>query len=101
MTSAFRQALRQLAAAIKAERNGRHPYVVCQHGLTRQELGEEHFITALAERRGWVEEHRSASFSFDVLPCGTGREYMFESYYDAFLFKMRFGSRVVPQAEAR
>lgn len=99
MTHAFRQSLRQLAATLKAERDLRHPYVVEQRGLMWNVLGEERFRVELDERRRWVEQHRSASFALDVLGDGSGREYRFESHYDAFEFIMRFGTRVFPPAE--
>lgn len=101
MTNTFKEKLRQLAADLKAERDLRHPYVVDQRGLTRLALGEERFRAVLDERRRWIEDNRSASFAFDVLPDGGGREYRFESYCDAFLFMMHFDTRVFPPAEDR
>ena len=101
MTNTFRQSLRQLAAALKAERDLRHPFVVSQYGLTHCDLGEQQFRSELDERRRWIEQNRSAPFAFDALPNGTGREYRFESFYDAVHFMLRFGTRVVPRRETR
>jgi hypothetical protein len=101
MINTFREKLRQLAADLKVEKDLRHPYVVDQRGLTRLVLGDERFRAELDARRRWIEGIRSASFAFDVLPDGTGREYRFESYYDAFLFMMHFDTRVFPPAEDR
>jgi|ThiBioDrversion2_2_1062182.scaffolds.fasta_scaffold37917_2 hypothetical protein len=101
MTDAFKQSLRQLAADLKTQRDLRHPYVVKQNGMTRQTLGEDHFQAMNSERRLWIERNCSASVAYDQLPRGAGQKYLFESYYDAIGFKMRFGSRVVPEAEAR
>ncbi len=98
MTNAFRQSLRQLAADLNTERDLRHPHVVKQTGMTRLNLGEDQFHAMNAERRLWIMEHCSASVAYDQLPHGGGQRYLFESYYDAFQFKMRFGSRVLPQA---
>lgn len=95
MTNAFRQSLRQLAATLKAERDLRHPYAVKQKGMTRLNLGEEHFHAMNAERRLWIERNCSASVAYDQLPRGAGQKYLFESYYDAFHFRMRFGTRVM------
>lgn len=101
MTNAFVQSLCQLAADLKAERDLRHPYAVDQTGMTRLNLGEDHFQAMNSERRRWLRDNCSGSVAFDQLPQGAGQEYRFESFYDAFLFKFRFGSRVFPQTEDR
>lgn len=98
MTDAFRQSIRRNNAALSASKRLRHPYVVEQNGMTRLNLGEDHFHVMNSERRLWIMENCSASVAYDQLPSGAGQKYLFESYYDAFQFKMRFGSRVLPQA---
>ena len=98
MTDAFRQSIRRNNAALSASKRLRHPYVVAQNGMTRLNLGEDHFHAMNAERRLWIERNCSASVAYDQLPRGAGQKYLFESYYDAFQFKMRFGSRVLRQA---
>lgn len=101
MTNAFRQSLRQLAAELKVERDLRHPHAVNQTGMTRLNLGEDQFQIMNSERRLWIERNCSASVAHDQLPRGAGQKYLFESYYDALNFMMRFGTRVVPPALAR
>ena len=98
MTDAFRQSIRRNNAALSASKRLRHSYVVEQNGMTRLNLGEDHFHAMNAERRLWIMENCSASVAYDQLPSGAGQKYLFESYYDAFQFKMRFGSRVLRQA---
>jgi hypothetical protein len=68
--------------------------------MTRLNLGEDQFQAMNSERRLWIERNCSASVAYDQLPRGAGQKYLFESYYDAFQFKMRFGSQVFPRAEA-
>ncbi|ODT19812.1 MAG: hypothetical protein ABS35_20945 [Kaistia sp. SCN 65-12] len=101
MTPAFLQSLGQIAATFKANKLLQHPYVVKQQGMTRLTLGEDYFQSMNMERRLWLKENCSGSVAFDQLPQGAGQEYRFESFYDAFLFKFRFGSRVFPQTEDR
>lgn len=91
--------MRRLHAALSASKIVRHPYAVEQNGMTRLNLGEEHFYAMNAERRLWIEGNCGASVAYDQLPHGAGQRYLFESYYDSFHFKMRFGSRVLPRAQ--
>lgn len=93
MTNTFKEKLRQLAADLKAERDVRHPYAVKQKGMTRLFLGEDQFHAMNSERRLWIKQNCSASVAYDQLPRGAGQKYLFESYYDAFEFMMRFGTR--------
>lgn len=64
--------------------------------MSRLSLGEDQFHALNAERRLWIMENCSASVAYDQLPSGAGQSYLFESYYDAFQFKMRFGARASP-----
>ena len=64
--------------------------------MTRLNLGEDHFQAMNTERRRWLQDNCSGSVAFDQLPRGTGQEYRFGSYYDAFAFMTRFGTRVFP-----
>jgi hypothetical protein len=99
MTNAFVQSLCQLAADLKAERDLRHPYVVKQNGMTRLNLGEDHFQAMNSERRRWLRDNCSGSVAFDQLPLGAGQEYRFESLYDAVDFMMHFGTRLFPSPD--
>ena len=99
MTDAFRQSIRRNNAALSASKRLRHSYVVEQNGMTRLNLGEDHFHAMNAERRLWIMENCSASVAYDQLPSGAGQQYLFESYYDAFDFMMHFGIRVFPPAD--
>ena len=101
MTDAFRQSIRRNNAAISASKLLRHPHAVNQTGMTRLNLGEDHFHAMNSERRLWIMENCSASVAYDQLPSGAGQKYLFESYYDAFNFMMRFGTRASPPAVAR
>ena len=98
MTPTFTRSIRRIPAILSASKRLRHPYAVEQNGMTRLNLGEDHFHAMNAERRLWIIENCSASVAYDQLPGGAGQKYLFESYYDAFQFKMRFGSRVLRQA---
>ena len=101
MNSEFLDAVANRAADFTAERSLLHPYVIEQIGMTRLNLGEDHFHTMNTERRLWIIENCSASVAYDQLPRGAGQKYLFESYYDAFHFMQRFGRRVFPLTARR
>lgn len=101
MAPTFTRSMRRFHAALTANKLLRHSYAVEQNGMTRLNLGEEHFHAMNSERRLWIEQNCSASVAYDQLPRGAGQKYLFESYYDAFDFMMHFGTRVVRPAEAR
>ena len=101
MTPTFTRSNRRIRAAISADKRLRHPYVIKQSGMTRLNLGEDHFHAMNSERRLWIERNCSASVMYDQLPRGAGQRYLFESYYDAFGFMMQFGTRVVRPAVTR
>ena len=94
MTPAFLQSLGQIAATFKANKLLQHPYVVKQQGMTRLTLGEDYFQSMNMERRLWLKENCSGPWDFDQLPQGAGQKYLFADPDEAFLFKLRFGSRV-------
>ena len=96
MTPKFLNATAKIRANFAAANRLHHPYVVEQNGMTRLNLGEDHFHDMNSERRLWIEENCSAAVAYGHLPRGAGQEYRFASYYDAFDFKMRFGTRASP-----
>lgn len=98
MTPEFLNAIAKIRTDFTAAKRLKHPYVVEQNGMTRLALGEDQFHAMNAERRLWIEDNCSAAVTSDQLPRGAGQVYRFASYYDAFSFMMRFGTRVFPLA---
>ena len=99
MIPEFFDVIAKIRTDFTAAKRLKHPHVIEQKGMTRLFLGEDQFHTLNVERRLWIMENCSASVAYDQLPRGAGQKYLFESYYDAFQFKMRFGSRVLPRAQ--
>lgn len=98
MTPEFLNAIATFRADFTAANRLKNPYVVEQNGMARLTLGEDQFQAMNAERHLWIERNCSASVAYDQLPSGAGQKYLFESYYDAFHFMMRFGTRALPPA---
>lgn len=92
-TPAFQPDPRRLAA-LRAVARQRHPHTVPQHGLMRLQLGDDHFLARLDERRRWLDQHCVGSFMFDDLkdPTGNvvGKLYRFEDADEALWFRMLF-----------
>ena len=70
------------------------PHVVPQPGLLRSVMGDDAFLTALDERRRWIDRYCQGSTHFDNLSnehgSVIGKRYRFAYELDAIAFRMRF-----------